>query len=139
MTKLLSKVFNLRTIFLVDASAFLLGSIIVMFFSSPERGLTNLISTSGLLALEDTRKWLAAQFFTVSIFLWLFFSKAVDDKTRILAARLRCLSLIVMFSVHVYFLFNGRWVSSWITTPMIAFTLLFIGYFYFSVISPKKD
>jgi len=125
---------NIKKLFLVDGFLFMLGGSVVIFASTPERGLIDIYPPLSILALEDTRKWLATQFLTVGFLLFIFSKDIVSNQARKLAARFRSLSLSLMFGVHLYMLINGRWVASFIYLPMIVFTILFIPYFYFGFI-----
>jgi hypothetical protein len=131
--------FSRKTVFFIDALFFTLGSILVMLASSPQQGIIAIIPEDIVRPFEDTRKWLASQFFTVAMFQWLMFSGVVNSRTRNWACRLRSVSLVVMFAVHALMLASGAWYAQWIVVPMVFFTILFIFYVYFGFIKPESE
>jgi hypothetical protein len=129
--------FNRKTVFLIDAMLFTLGGIGVFFFSSPQNGMIPIIASEIIRPFEDTRRWLATQFLTVAMFLWLSRSKIVNSQTRNWACRIRSLSLAYMFISHYSMLISGSWNQPWIIGPMVYFTIMFCFYAYCGFIKPE--
>ncbi|MDZ4769549.1 MAG: hypothetical protein SGJ24_10500 [Chloroflexota bacterium] len=131
--------FSRKTVFFIDALLFTIGGIFVLFASSPQNGMVPIITPDVVRPFEDTRRWLASQFLTVAMFLWLSRSSIVNARTRNWACRIRCVSLVVMFATHVSMLASGAWYAQWIVVPMIYFTVMFCFYLYFGFIKPEAD
>jgi hypothetical protein len=129
--------FSRRTIFFIDALIFTLGGILVFFFSSPQNGMVPTITPEIVRPFEDTRRWLASQFFTVAMFLWLSRSAIVNTQTRNWACRIRSVSLVYMFIAHLSMLVSGAWYAQWIVLPMVYFTIMFCFYAYFGFVKPE--